>query len=103
MSSQDHSGARNPRRRRRAEAEEGGSTRQQPQRKRTKISGDTKQLLAETEATEGGHKINGYTSSSYNDRSSLNGQIAVRGKPHATTSRRGVKDDGAIILVRLCG
>jgi len=90
--SQSPSASRNPRRRRRVDAEDGGSTRQQPQRKRTKLSTDVKQILAETGVEQDTRSINGHIQSPRDDRLS-------RVKSNTGAQKRNVKDDGATILV----
>jgi hypothetical protein len=90
--SQSPSATRNPRRRRRVEAEDGGSTRQQPQRKRTKLSTDVQQVLAETGVDKDTRSTDGHVPNGRDDRLS-------RVKSHAGAPKRNVKDDGATILV----
>ena len=84
----------NPRRKRRADVEDGGTVIKQPQRKRTKLSSAVPQPQAETEAVQDGRGTNGSVSK-------LNQDVAVRERVIAFAPKRAVKDDGAIILVSL--
>jgi len=88
----------NPRRKRRADGEVGGSVTKQPQRKRTKLSSEIQQPKTETEVDQDGPRTNGHAP---RERLTLNRDVAVRGKPIAPAQKRVVKDDGAIILVSL--
>jgi len=90
--SQSPNATRNPRRRRRVDGEDGGSTRQQPQRKRTKLSTDVQQVLAEIGVNKATRTTNGHISVGRDDRLS-------RVQSHAGAQKRNVKDDGATILV----
>jgi len=86
----------NPRRKRRADGEDGGNVTKQPQRKRTKLSSDIQQPQTETEVDQDGPRTNGHTS---REKFTLNRDVAVRGKPVAPAQKRVGKDDGAIVLV----
>ena len=74
------------------DGEDGGSTRQQPQRKRTKLSTDVQQVLAETGMNKDTRPINSHIPVGRDDRLS-------RVQSHAGAQKRNVKDDGATILV----
>ena len=96
------SATRNPRRRQRNIAED-GSIRQQPQRKRNKISGESFKPASVIHLNGDAHKLNGHAVGELDVHSSPHPPLnmPVRGKQLATLSRRGVKDDGSITLVSM--
>lgn len=90
---------RNPRRRQRADVDEGTSPRQQPQRKRSKVAGDS------FKATSGGQIVgnerrsrsNGYVEQAPGATVQLH--MPVREKSTTTLGKRVLKEDGGVLLV----
>jgi len=90
---------RNPRRRQRAEVEEGTSPRQQPQRKRSKVAGES------FKPTAGGHidgtarstRLNGSGEGISAPATQLH--IPVREKATGKLGKRVSKEDGGVLLV----